>query len=248
MSGHSKWANIKRRKAKMDAQRSNVISKALRDIMLAARQGGGNPESNFRLKVAIQRAKEANVSLDSINRAIKRGTGEITGGQLDEVTYEGYGPGGTAVLIEAATDNRNRTASEIRHIFSKHGGKMAEVGAVAWMFEQKGFISIEKGNISEDDALAMAIDAGALDLKSEEESYEIYTDPRDLEKVRAKLEEYGARVQVAEVTMVPKTTVKLDGEDADKMLRLFDALESQDDVSRVYANFDIPEEILNRNA
>jgi len=248
MSGHSKWANIKRRKAKMDAQRSNVISKALRDIVLAARQGGGNPESNFRLKVAIQRAKEANVSLDSINRAIKRGTGEIAGRQLDEVTYEGYGPGGTAVLIEAATDNRNRTASEIRHIFSKHDGKMAEVGAVAWMFEQKGFISVEKENISEDDALAMAIDAGALDLKSEEESYEIYTEPRDLEKVRAKLEEYGAKVQVAEVTMVPKTTVKLDGEDADKMLRLFDALESQDDVSRVHANFDIPEEILNRNA
>ncbi|QUL98482.1 MAG: YebC/PmpR family DNA-binding transcriptional regulator [Candidatus Fermentithermobacillus carboniphilus] len=246
MSGHSKWANIKRHKAKVDAQRSNIISKALRDIMLAARHGGGNPESNFRLKVAIERAREADVPLDSINRAIKRGTGEIEGGQLEEITYEGYGPGGTAVLVEAATDNRNRTASEVRYIFSKHGGKLAEVGAVAWMFEQKGFIAIEKDGLSEDDALAMAIEAGALDLKTEDDSYEIYTRPEDVEAVKEKLEANGARVQVAEVTMVPKTTVRLEGDDAEKMLRLFDALEAHDDVSRVYANFDIPEEILRR--
>jgi len=248
MSGHSKWANIKRHKAKVDAQRSNVISKALRDVMLAARHGGGNPEGNFRLKVAIERAREANVPLDSIARAIKRGTGELGGGQIEEITYEGYGPGGTAILVEAATDNRNRTASEVRYIFSKHGGKLAEVGAVAWMFQQQGFISIDKDDLSEEDALAMAIDAGALDLKSEEDSYEIYTEPTDIEVVKGKLEKAGARVQAAEVTMVPKTTIKLDGDDAEKMLRLMDALEEHDDVSRVYANFDIPEEILRKHS
>lgn len=248
MSGHSKWANIKRHKAKMDAQRSGIISKALRDIMLAARHGGGNPEGNFRLKVAIERAREANVPMDSITKAIKRGTGEIEGGQVEEITYEGYGPGGTAVLVEAATDNRNRTASEVRYIFSKHGGKLSEVGAVSWMFEQQGFIAIEKDDLSEEDALSMAIDAGALDMKSEDDSYEIYTDPAEFLNVKQELEKRGAKILVAEITMVPKTTVHLEGEEAEKMLKLMDALEEHDDVSRVYANFDIPEEILARHA
>lgn len=248
MSGHSKWANIKRHKAKMDAQKSSVISKAIRDVMLAARQGGGNPEANFRLKVAIERAREANVPLDSITRAIKRGTGEIDGGQLEEITYEGYGPGGCAVLVEAATDNRNRTASDIRYIFSKHGGKLAEVGAVAWMFEQKGLITVEKGNLSEDDALSLAIDAGATDFKAEDDVFEVYTEPSDVLSIKSKLEAGGAKVSSAEVTMVPKTTVTLEGEDVDKMLRLLDALEEHDDVSHVYANFDIPDDLMEKKA
>lgn len=242
MSGHSKWHNIRLKKAKMDAARSNVISKALRDVMLAARHGGGSPESNLRLKIAIERARAANVSLESINRAIKRGTGEGPGGSLEELTYEAYGPGGTAIMIEAATDNRNRTASEIRFICSKHGGRMAEVGAVSWMFDQKGLIELEKEGLSEDDALALAIDAGAEDLKSLSDAYEIYTSPSELEAVRGKLEAAAAKIASSELTMVAKTTVTLEGEDVDKMLRLLEALEEQDDVSNVHTNFDLPEE------
>jgi len=226
----------------VDAARSNIISKALRDIMLAARQGGGNPEANLRLKIAIERARDANVSLDSINRAIKRGTGEGEGTQLEELTYEAYGPGGTAILIKAATDNRNRTASEIRFICSKHGGRMAEVGAVSWMFEQKGIIEVDKRGMSEDDVLALAIDAGALDMTPEDDVYQVYTSPSELESVRAKLESGGAKVLSADLTMVPKTTVTLEGEDAEKMVRLLEALDEQDDVSEVHTNFDMPEE------
>ncbi|HHY17660.1 MAG TPA: YebC/PmpR family DNA-binding transcriptional regulator [Firmicutes bacterium] len=248
MSGHSKWANIKRKKAKVDAQRSNIISKALRDVMLAARHGGGNPDTNFRLKMAIDKARQANVPMDSITRSVKRGTGEVEGGQIEEITYEGYGPGGVAVLAEAATDNRNRTASEIRHLFSKYGGKLAEVGAVAWTFDQRGYIVIEKRDLTEEDALEMCIEAGALDMQTEEDIYEVFTEPTELEQVKVKLEETGAAVQTAELTMLPKTYVNLDGDDASKMLTLFDLLESHDDVSRVYANFDIPEDILDQNA
>lgn len=244
MSGHSKWANIKRHKAKMDAQRGNIISKALRDIMLAARQGGGNPEANLRLKVAIERAREANVPMDSITRAIKRGIGEGDVGPLEELTYECYGPGGTALLVQAATDNRNRTASEIRYILSKHGGKLAEVGAVSWMFEERGLIILDRRNLSEDDAIAMALDAGALDLRTEGDSYEVITRPEDVWTVKEALEKSGARVESAEVTMIPKMTVRLEGDDAVKMLKLLDALEDHDDVSRVYANFDISEETM----
>lgn len=242
MSGHSKWANIKRHKAKMDAVRSNIISKALREVMLAARQGGGNPEANLRLKVAIERAREANVAMESITRAIKRGTGELEAGSLEEVTYEGYGPGGTAVLVETATDNRNRTTADLRYIFSKHGGKLGEAGSVAWMFQQKGYISLDRAGLSEDEALALAIDAGALDFKTERDCFEVYTEPGDLSRVKNLLERSGAKVTVAEVTMVPQTTVFLSGEEAQRMLRLMDALEEHDDVSRVFANFDIPEE------
>lgn len=243
MSGHSKWHNIRLKKAKVDAQRSNIISKALRDVMLAARHGGGKSEGNFRLKIAIERARAANVTLDGINRAIKRGTGEGEGGALLELTYEAYGPGGTAILIEAATDNRNRTASDIRFICSKHGGRLAEVGAVAWMFEQKGLVVLDKEGLSEDDALALAIDAGAEDVKSVEDVYEIYTGPSDLESVRNKLEDAKARIVSSELTMVPKTSVVLEGDDADMMLRLLDALEGQDDVSNVHTNFDMPEDV-----
>lgn len=182
MSGHSKWANIKRKKAKVDAQRSNIISKALRDVTIAARHGGGNPDTNFRLKMAIDKAKQSNVPMDSISRAIKRGTGEIEGGQIEEIVYEGYGPGGVAVLVEVATDNRNRSASDIRHIFSKHGGKMAEVGAVSWLFDLRGYICIDKGDFDEEQVLEMCIEAGALDVETGEDCYEIYSEPAELEK------------------------------------------------------------------
>ncbi|MEX0974251.1 MAG: YebC/PmpR family DNA-binding transcriptional regulator [Bacillota bacterium] len=242
MSGHSKWHNIRLKKAKVDAAKSGVTSKCLRDVMLAARQGGGNPDGNFKLKIMVERAREANVSLDSITRAIKRGTGEGDGGPMEELTYEAYGPGGAAILVEAATDNRNRTASEIRFIFSKHGGRMAEVGAVSCMFEQKGLFELEKDGLTEDDALTLAIEAGAEDMKAEDEVYEIYTAPDDLDAVRTKIEATKAKIVSADLTMIPKTMVTLDADDVDKMIRLLSAIEEQDDVSNIHTNFDMPEE------
>lgn len=242
MSGHSKWHNIRLKKAKTDAAKSSITSKCLRDIMLAARQGGGNPDANFRLKIAIERARENNVASDSIARAIKRGTGEGDGGPMEELTYEAYGPGGAAILVQAATDNRNRTASEIRYIFSKHGGRLAELGSVSWMFEQKGVIELNKEGLSEDDAFALAIDAGAEDVQTEDEVYEIYTAPAELESVRNKIEAAGVKVASSDLTMVPKTTVKLTAEDEEKIIRLLEALEDQDDVSRVHTNYEGPEE------
>ncbi len=228
----------------MDAARSNIISKALREVMLAARQGGGSMDGNFRLKMAVDRAKAANVSLDSIQRAIKRGTGEGGSKPLEELVYECYGPGGSALMVEAATDNRNRTASEMRYILSKNGGKLADLGAVAWIFEQKGYIEMERKNLSEDEALDLAIEAGAEDMKTGDESYEIYTSVSDLQGVQERLQEAGAKILNAEVSRVPTTSVVLEGEDAVRMLRLVDALEEHEDVSKVYANFDIPDEIM----
>ncbi len=242
MSGHSKWHNIRLKKAKADAAKSGVTSKCLRDVLLSARQGGGNPDSNIRLKIAIERAKDANVSLDSINRAIKRGTGEGGGGPVEELTYEGYGPGGAAIYVFAATDNRNRTASEVRYIFSKHAGRLAEPGSVAWMFEQKGIIELKKEDITEDEALTLAIDSGAEDMKDEDEVFVIYTAPADLMAVRQKVEESGAKIESSDLTMIPKSTVVLTGEDVDKMIRLLDALEEQDDVSDVHSNFETLED------
>ncbi len=244
MAGHSKWANIKRRKARVDAARSNIISKALRDIMLAAKHGGGNPDANVRLKLAVDRAKQANVSLDSINRAIGRGTGELEGGQIDELTYECYGPGGAAILVQAATDNRNRTASEIRYVLSKHGGKLADIGSVAWMFEDRGFIVVSKNGLAEEDAFVLAIDGGALDFKAEEDSYEIYCETGDVQTIKELLEQNGAIVEDAELIMVPNTTVSIEGNDARKIVNQLEALEEHDDVQRVFTNFDIPDEIL----
>lgn len=244
MAGHSKWATIKRHKAKMDAARSGVISKALRDVTLAARHGGGNPDINLGLKIAIDRARRANVNLDNINRAVRRGSGEGEGGPIEELTYECYGPGGTAILVEAATDNRNRTAGEVRYILSKNSGKLAEMGAVAWMFDQKGLITVEKEGLTENDAFLLAIDAGADDMETEDDVYEIYTAPSEVFEVSQRLERGGAKIQNAELTQVPKTTVVLEGQDAEKMLRLMEILEEHDDVSKVHANFDISEEIM----
>ncbi len=231
----------------MDAQRSRIISKAVRDVMLAAREGGGNLDLNFRLRLAVDKAKQSNVSADNIERAIKRGTGELAGGIIEELTYEGYGPGGTAILVEVATDNRNRTASEFRHIFSKHGGKLAEIGSVAWIFDQRGFVALDKENFTEEKALEICIETGALDMQIEDDCYEIYTEISDLEDVKEALEAAGAKIQTAELTMVPKTHVNLDGDEASKVLVLMDLLESHDDVSRVYANFDVPDELLLEN-
>ncbi|MDD2443853.1 MAG: YebC/PmpR family DNA-binding transcriptional regulator [Desulfotomaculaceae bacterium] len=244
MSGHSKWATIKRKKAKVDAQRGKVFTRLAKEIIVAARLGGGDPENNMRLKTAIQKAKEANIPNENITRAIQRGTGELGGSSYEEITYEGYGPGGVAVMIESMTDNRNRTAGEIRHIFSRNGGSLGETGCVAWMFQEKGIIVIEKdGNEpGEDDLMLLALDSGADDFKVEEDSYEIFTEPGDLQMLKEALEKEGIKIALAEVTMVPQNTIKLEGEKAEQVMRLMETLEEHDDVQNAYANFDIDEE------
>ncbi len=248
MAGHSKWANIKHRKAKVDAQRGRIFTKLGRAIIAAARQGGGDPNVNQALKLAIARAREVNMPVENINRAIIRATGEMDGIDFEEVTYEGYAPGGVALLLKILTDNRNRTASEIRYIFSRHNGSLGETGCVAWMFEMKGFLVIPKENIHGDaeELMLILIEAGAEDVKEEGSTIEVVTAPQDLEKVKDMLSEQGIKFSLAEVTMVPQVTVPLsDPETVEKVLKLVDALEDHDDVQHVYANFDIPEEILN---
>lgn len=241
MSGHSKWSTIKRKKAKVDAQRGKIFTRLAREIIVAARQGGGDPEVNFRLKTAIQRAKDANLPNENIMRAIQRGTGELGGESYEEITYEGYGPGGAAIMIEAMTDNRNRTAGEIRHIFSKNGGSLGESGCVAWMFQEKGLIVIDKSenDWNEDDLMLLAIDSGAEDFKVEYDSFEITSGPRDLQDVKESLEKAGVKVTLAEVTMIPQTTVKLEGKEEEQMMKLLDTLEEHDDVQNVYTNFEM---------
>ncbi len=243
MSGHSKWANIKRRKAAVDAQKGRIFTRLTREIIVAARQGGGNPESNMRLKTAIEKARAANLPVENIQRAIARGTGELEGVNYEELVYEGFGPGGVAVIVDAMTDNRNRTTADVRHIFQKHGGSLGETGSVAWMFDRKGVITVnaEAAKVSEDDMILVAADAGAEDVSLEDGVFEITTDATDLEKVRAALEKQGIPVESAEVTRVPKTTVSLSGEAAEKVLRLADALEEHDDVQEVFMNADIQE-------
>ncbi len=243
MSGHSKWATIKRKKAKVDAQRGKIFTRLAREIIIAARQGGGDPEANVRLKAAIQRAKEANIPNDNISRAIQRGSGELGGANFEEFTYEGYGPGGVAVLIEIMTDNRNRTAGEIRYIFSRSGGSLGETGCVAWMFKNKGLITIEKGSqkIDEDELMLLTLDAGAEDFKVEEDTIEIISEPEDLQAVRAALENAAIETALAEITMIPQSTIKLEGQEAEQVMRLMDALDEHNDVQNVYANFEIEE-------
>ena len=241
MSGHSKWATIKRKKAKVDAQRGKVFTRLAREIIIAARQGGGDPDNNIRLKAAIQRAKEANIPNDNIMRAVQKGAGELGGGNYEEISYEGYGPGGVAVLLDIMTDNRNRTAGEIRHLFARFGGNLGETGCVAWMFEKKGLIVIDKSEsaLDEDDLMLLALDAGAEDFKSEEDTYEVTATPGELAGVKEALEQGGVKIEEAEVTMLPQTEVKLSGPEAEQMLRLMDALEEHDDIQNVYANFDL---------
>ncbi|RLA86668.1 MAG: YebC/PmpR family DNA-binding transcriptional regulator [Deltaproteobacteria bacterium] len=245
MAGHSKWAQIKRKKAATDAKRGKIFTKLIREITVAARLGGGNPENNPRLRAAIAAARAENMPKENIERAIKRGTGELDGGvNYEEITYEGYGPGGVAVLIEAMTDNRNRTIAEIRRIFSRCNGNLGESGCVSWMFEKKGLIVVEKGKVEEDTLMEVALEAGAEDIKEGEREYEVITSPQDFEEVKKALADRGIEYQMAEVTMYPQTVVKLEGKEAEQMLRLMEMLEDNDDVQRVYANFDIPEKAM----
>lgn len=249
MSGHSKWANIKHKKEKADAQRGQAFTKVTREVMVAARQGGPDPASNFRLRLAVEKAKSVNMPNDNIARAIKRGAGEMDGESYEELTYEGYGPGGVAVLLEIMTDNRNRTAGDIRHIFSRHGGNLGENGCVSWMFEKKGLLTIDKAEglpkgWTEDDLMMQALDAGAEDVQSQEESYEITTAPSDFEKVKENMEKQGVKFASAEVTMLPKNTMEVSNKEAGQLMRLVDALEEHDDVQNVHTNSEISDETL----
>lgn len=244
MSGHSKWAGIKHKKAKVDAQRGRVFTKLIREITVAARVGGGDPGGNPRLRTAIQAAKAVNMPADNIERAIKKGTGELEGVTYEEITYEGYGPGGVAVLVAVVTDSKNRTVGEIRKIFSRHGGNLGESGCVAFLFEKKGYIQVDAAKVDEDKLMTIALDAGAEDLLREESLFAVTAAPRDFEKVRDKIVKSGVQTLTAEITMLPKSSVKLEGKHAEQMLRLMEELEEHDDVQHVYANFDIPEEIM----
>ncbi|NIP37728.1 MAG: YebC/PmpR family DNA-binding transcriptional regulator [Candidatus Dadabacteria bacterium] len=244
MSGHSKWANIKHKKASVDAKRGKVFTKLIRELTVAARAGGGDPEANPRLRSAINTAKGQNMPNDTIDRAIKRGTGEAGAEELHELSYEGYGPGGTAVLVNAVTDNKNRTVSEVRKIFNKHGGNMGEAGCVAWMFEKKGRIAVSKSAINEEELMELALDAGADDVIDDEFEYAVLTEPNAFEDVKASLEQSGVKPESAEVTMIPQNIVKVEGKEAGQLLRLMESLEDSDDVQNVYSNFDIPDEML----
>ncbi len=243
MSGHSKWHNIRLKKGKVDAERGKIFTKLSREIIIAAKGGGGNPDANLRLKMAIQKARENSMPADKIKNAIQRGTGEVDGANYEEITYEGYGPSGVAVLVECATDNRNRTVAELRNILSKNGGNLGESGCVAWLFTPKGVISVPKTGRTEDQMMEAAIEAGADDVKTEEESFDVYTSPEEFAAVRAAIAAVYP-VTHADVTMIPNTTVMLDGKPAQQMLRLLDLLEDHDDVQNVYANFDIEESVL----
>lgn len=242
MSGHSKWATIKHKKAALDAKRGKVFTRIIKEIAIAAR-GGGDPDSNARLRTAIAAAKAVSMPQDNIKRAIMRGTGELDGGQIDEIMFEGYGPGGAAVMVSCATDNRNRTVSEIRHMFSKNGGNLGEVGSVGWMFERKSRIAIEEDKVAEDDLMAIALDAGAEDIRNDGQ-WEVLSAPDMHDKVLEAIQKAGIETLEANIGMIPKNLVKLEGKNALGMLRLTDALEEHDDVQDVYSNFDIDEEEL----
>lgn len=243
MSGHSKWANIKHKKGKADALRGKITTKISREITIAVRMGGSDPTGNMKLKLALSKAKANNVPKDNIQRAIAKGAGALEGSSFEEVTYEGYGPCGIAMMVTALTDNRNRTAADVRHIFTKHGGNLGGSGCVSYMFQQKGsfWVSAESG-VSEDDLMLIALDAGAEDIKSEPEGFEIITEPGNFDAVAKALEDAGIEAEEAEITMLPNTTTALAGEDAEKVQRLLDALEELDDVDAVYSNAELPED------
>jgi YebC/PmpR family DNA-binding regulatory protein len=241
MSGHSKWATIKHKKAATDAKRGKAFTKIIRELTIAARTGGGDPITNPRLRTAISAAKNENMPNDNIERAIQRGTGQLEGEMLEEVTYEGYGPGGVGMLVQVVTSNRNRAAGEIRHMFSKNGGNMAETGAVGWMFHRKGDITVPKDAADEDKMMGIVLDAGADDLRDDGSFWEVVTPPEKMEKVREALVAGGITPASAEVAFVPQNYVKLTGQQAQQMLRMMEAMEEHDDVQHVYANFDIDE-------
>ena len=240
MSGHSKWATIKHKKAALDSKRGKVFTRLIKEIMIAARNGG-DPDMNPRLRTAVLAAKSVSMPADNIKRAIMRGTGELEGGQIDEILYEGYGPGGAAILVNVATDNRNRTVSDIRHIFSKNGGNMGEQGSVAWMFERKSQIIVDAEKIGEDQLMGLALDAGADDIRDQDGAWEVLSAPEAHEAVIQALEKAGIQPDSAEIAMIPKNTVKLEGKNAQAVIRLYDVLDEHDDVQSVYGNYEVDE-------
>ncbi len=244
MSGHSKWSTIKRKKEKNDAQRGRIFTKLVKEITIAAREGGGNVNVNARLRTAVLTSRAENVPQANIDRAIARGTGELEGIMYEELTYEGYGPAGVAVLIEAVTDNKNRTTPEIRHAFSKNGGNIGDTGCVAWMFDQKGLIVVNKEGQDEDEIMMIALDAGAEDIQDEGDTFDVFTSPSEFESVRSHLIENGIEPMRAEISRIPQSTVAIEGQEAGQLLRLLEVLEEHDDVQNVYANFDMDDKVL----
>ena len=246
MSGHSKWSQIKHKKANTDAKRGKAFTKIVKEITVAAKSGGGDPDGNPRLRLAVDKAKEVNMPSDNIKKAIMKGTGELPGTNYEEVTYEGYGPGGAAIMMDVLTDNKNRTVGEIRHILSKNGGNLGESGCVAWIFDKKGYILVEKSKADEETLMMMALDAGAEDMKNEPEegNYEIITAPESLDAVKSALINSKVEISLAETTRLPKNYVALEGTAAQQMIRLIDFLEDHDDIQNVYANFDVPDDDL----
>jgi len=248
MSGHSKWSSIKHKKAAVDAKRGKMFTKLIKEITVAAREGGGDPDVNPRLRTAVANAKAQNMPNETIERGILRGTGQLPGTSYEEIIYEGYGPKGVAIIVEVVTDNRNRSTSDLRNILSKNGGNLGERGCVSWMFDKKGLVVIDKDNAYEDDLIMIALDAGAEDIKSEDDSYEIITEPQDFESVRDAVQEAGIEITLEEISMIPQTTVKLDGKEALQLLKIIESLEDHDDVQNVYSNFDIPDELIEQAA
>lgn len=244
MSGHSKWATTKHKKAAIDSKRGKIFTKVIKEITVAARIGGGDPEGNARLRTVIQKAKEANMPADNIKKAIQKGTGELPGVSYEEAVFEGYGPGGVAIIATIMTDNRNRTVPEIRHIFGKHGGNMGEAGCVSWMFDKKGYIVVEGGKVDEEKLMNIIVEAGAEDMRRDGDNFEVITIPGDLEKVKKMIEDEGIAVALSEVTMLPRTYMELDDKSAMQVLRLIEALEDNDDVQNVYSNINVRDEVL----
>ncbi|RJP84183.1 MAG: YebC/PmpR family DNA-binding transcriptional regulator [Desulfobacteraceae bacterium] len=245
MSGHSKWANIKHKKGAEDAKRGKVFTKVVKEIIVAARLGGGDPATNPRLRGVLQKAKSANLPKDNVERAIKKGTGDLEGSNYEEISYEGYGPGGVAVLVESLTDNKNRTVADVRHIFNKHNGNLGENGCVGWMFDKKGWISVAKEGVDEDTLMMAALDAGAEDVKTDDAAeFEIITAPDDFEAVKAAIEKASIVILDSEVTMLPQNYARIIGKEAEQMIKLMDALDDNDDVQKVYTNADIPDEVM----
>jgi YebC/PmpR family DNA-binding regulatory protein len=244
MSGHNKWAKIKRKKGVNDAKRGRIFTRLIKEMTIAARAGGGDLRGNPRLRLAIEKAQAANMPAENIKRAIQRGTGELPGITYEEVSYEGYGPGGVALIMESVTDNKNRTVSEIRHLLERNNGKFGAANSVAWMFHRKGIIHVSKSNYNEDDLLNIILEAGADDMKTDEEMYEIVTSPDNFETVRQSLESKNIKMEDAEIQLMPENTVKVDGKDAEQVLKLLETLEDHEDIQHVYSNFDIDEKIL----
>jgi YebC/PmpR family DNA-binding regulatory protein len=244
MSGHSKWSSIKHKKGAADAKRGRIFTKLIKEITVAARMGGGDPEGNPRLRAAILSAKAENMPKDNIERAVKKGTGELEGVSYEEITYEGYGPGGVALLVECLSDNKNRTVADIKHILDKHGGSLGGPGCVAWIFEKRGMIIFDRDKVEEDKLLDVALEAGAEDVKEGESEFEVIIVPSKFEAVKKAFDDRSMVYSVAEVSMVPQNTVKLEGRKAEQMVNLMESLEENDDVNNVYANFDIPDDVM----